>query len=93
MAQERKIEGMLLLMIELPLFSSTQRHIPVADPGILKRGGTTGADPGLTVAILCATPTFDVILGSSALQTGGARAPCAPMLDPPLHTVDSRNAT
>ena len=30
----------------------------MADPGILKRGGTTGADPGLTVGILCATPTF-----------------------------------
>ena len=28
---------------------STGAHDAVADPGILKRGGTTGADPGLTV--------------------------------------------
>ena len=28
---------------------STGAHDAVADPGILKRGGITGADPGLTV--------------------------------------------
>ena len=54
----------------------------MADPGILKRGGTTGVDPGLNVGggakytaranareILCATPTFDVIFKVPAGHT------------------------